>query len=814
MKKLFCLLLTIIMLVAVFCIPVAYAETMPVSESNTGGNSAEALLPDKYMQLNSPSIVSVDGTTVAVSNGQQLFIYKPSGNKYIDIKDANGTPLEGTTTQMIIINDYVLLLQKNVTTNSLYLCNTASSTPYFKDAKPSEITSIKSISKSNGYFTVINNSSIYNCKPVDDTLAVDSTITINIGDTEAIKTKIFADKVYLYDHSTNTLHKLDDNYSITENSDILTAELQDFVINGNDIYYLNNNTIYKQTIGATDNTYKQLESTIKNIDICNNIIYLTSYSTHQVIELDLALNKVSYYGDKGDSLDRLNTPLKVNYYLEKVYIADSENQRIIVYDQASNKREEIKTKGITPVEAVKTDSELYVLSNQKLYKQTGDGFTHIEKYVGIKNIERYGDKLAIMTNNQILFSDDSHSLDIIANDFIIPYGTNRMYVLSGDNIIKYDLESRLEIGRYESPNANGLHTIDYYGNLFITADNVITKYALEDNKYVEKSSIATNLKQNDINCTLNTYNGNMYLTSKKDHLLYRVSSQALNSTSILNNSYEHPTSYDLLQVANVETDNAYTFITPNNSESARQIAKGTKVLILTNIDIDGIKYSYITYEHSGEKEYIKSSDLTTPTSHIDMDNLAISPLLNDTNVYQYPHDKANILTALDTTDVVKATVRIASENVWNWYQIKFTRDGNETIGYVKANHFAEVTSTTPPQKVIFLTTKSKNVGEKIKMYAEADENSEVLFSDIDDGISIQIFGEYDKDSKFTKVLYNEKVGYILTENLQKDGLTPSQIIAISVSCISVVAFILIIILLQQKKKNQKPKDIEEPNLMQ
>ena len=113
-----------------------------------------------------------------------------------------------------------------------------------------------------------------------------------------------------------------------------------------------------------------------------------------------------------------------------------------------------------------------------------------------------------------------------------------------------------------------------------------------------------------------------------------------------------------------------------------------------------------------------------------------------------------------------------------------------------------------------MKTKAPKIGTNILIYEKADINSAVLFDDLKDGMDIQIIGKYDPNTTFTKVYYKDKVGYILNENLQPNGLTPNQIIAITVTSVAIVAFIIIAILFTHKNKNAKKK-IEniEPDIL-
>ena len=64
------------------------------------------------------------------------------------------------------------------------------------------------------------------------------------------------------------------------------------------------------------------------------------------------------------------------------------------------------------------------------------------------------------------------------------------------------------------------------------------------------------------------------------------------------------------------------------------------------------------------------------------------------------------------------------------------------------------------------------------------------------------------------MFYKDEIGYILNENLQANGLTPNQIIAITITSVAIVAFTIIAILFMHKTKMQKKKvENIEPDIL-
>ena len=198
----------------------------------------------------------------------------------------------------------------------------------------------------------------------------------------------------------------------------------------------------------------------------------------------------------------------------------------------------------------------------------------------------------------------------------------------------------------------------------------------------------------------------------------------------------------------------------------------------------------------------------------------MSALVGNVVVYKYPFKFAEKLLinnkefVLSPNTEVTCLSKITKSDVWNWYEISFNIAGKTHTGYVYADYLAKVVPTSPAQNIIFMKTKAPKIGANIIIYEKADLNSQILFDDIKDGIDIQIVGEFNPNSTFTKVYYNDKIGYILNENLQSNGLTPNQIIAITVTSVAIVAFIIIAILFMHKNKTAKRK-IEniEPDIL-
>ena len=92
------------------------------------------------------------------------------------------------------------------------------------------------------------------------------------------------------------------------------------------------------------------------------------------------------------------------------------------------------------------------------------------------------------------------------------------------------------------------------------------------------------------------------------------------------------------------------------------------------------------------------------------------------------------------------------------------------------------------------------------MYALPDLGSGIIEKYIKNGSLVELMQpEFDKDSKFTRVKFvtesgEEKIGYMLTANLQPNAFTAGQIIAIILVTLAIIITVTVIILLIRYKK--------------
>lgn len=812
-----------IVLLTCLLVPVVSAENRePIREKENITTLDRLYNIDDYMNIDNPKIMDKSENTLVVANDSDIYINTNGEDKlYKNVipKDKQGYKIY----QLVIIESNLLVLLGNDISNELYISNLSNINNLVLAQEQNEkpLPDIYSISRADKKLALINNTSINYYTIENDKLVESTKENINIGKNNTNIAKIFDNTLYfLMKNNPDVIYKIESN----ELKTIYQKEnITDFSILGNNLYTIENNTINKIDLTTNKTTTKSIEGTLSSIFSENSSVYVTISSQNRLVIYDEKLEKeVNYYGSSGNELDRYNAPMSITYYENKVYIADSNNNRIIEQDTTNNSRKEIKTNGISPIDVVVNDSYIYIVGIDKNIKNiyysvksynNAPQFTKIDGYSNIIDIERHNENVLILTNSGITVYNGKEKIGEIklqdAVDIIVPYGTNKLYAITNQNIIKYDLETLKEDSKYNSPNINGLHNIDYFGNLYITTNTSITKYKLENKNYV-KTDMPNEYNYtlgSEIFCFLNTYNGDMYISDKNSHLCYIVKSEDIGSMSILNGAYEHPKDYDILKLGVVNSENAVALATPKNMESARSLEKNEKVLVLAIVEDS---YYYVTYEDKDIKEYIKKECIDLH-EYIDKENSQMSPMLNNTKVYMYPYTNADIVATIGPKDIVSVSYQIADSKLWNWYKITYH---DNKVGYVKAQELAPITPTTPPQNIEFLKTKCNKLGEKIIMYKEPNENSEIIFDNIDDGVDVQTFSNFDKNSEFTKVLYNGKVGYIKTINLQTSGLTPNQIIAISVTCSIAGLFVIIIVILYFIKKNKSKKSKVEYQILE
>lgn len=798
MKRLLAAIIIILSLV-LFTVPLAFAE---------GESQSTAIEPnilsdlEYYMDLQNPKATCKTETYLAVANDTEIFVKPTNENgKYIK----NQIPTGNKISNICIIDNTLFVLYGADGISNIMAINITDYSPISTEGL--NFNSPATITTNGKNLFAVTTTEINSYTITDGKIAKQSTFNLSIGNFSREKIKFINGKGYLY--ATTFIYPLNFNaetntysHSATDKIDLKTDKATDFVYADETLIYCSGSSLI---IGENSYSFNDILLNSLAFDQKTQNIIATA-SNNRVYLINLQGEVTNYYANKGAEISRLNTPSDICIYGKEIYIADTENSRIISQNIETFAKVEYKTT-YKPEKVAKTATGLYYLANNIVYDKNSKPIIQDNTAV---DIEAYKNNLLILTTSALLIvnGNEISTLSVGSFDTIkTPANTNNTYLINSASgqIVKYNLETNEPVFNTQllQNEIGNNYNIDFRGNLFVQKSNIITKYSQSSNSFSKEKAFEIKEFDGEIATTIDCINGGYYIANKTKNLLSAIPAKKLEITCTSNLNFNHPQDFNIIKAGVVATDTV-ALATPDNLESSRIVNAGETFLILAQIE----NYYYVANNNNEVCEYIQCDKFNDLCDNVEMNNTDMSAIVDKVNVYKLPYKYAAKLTdeqgnevTLSPTQKVYAVEKVAKDNIWNWYKIKSV-DG--TIeGYVKADYIAEITPTTPPQNIIFMKTKAKKIGENICIYEKADENSAVLYNNVKDGIDIQIIGEFNENATFTKVYYEDKVGFILTINLQKNGLTPNQIIAISISCVAAVAFTLIIFLFIHKNKRTR-----------
>ena len=320
-------------------------------------------------------------------------------------------------------------------------------------------------------------------------------------------------------------------------------------------------------------------------------------------------------------------------------------------------------------------------------------------------------------------------------------------------------------------------------------------------------------------CQTNNGTGEIYYTNfnSKDYIFvcegdavvqYTYDGSSCTYYNKFNNSkYEHPTSFDIVQVAKLTAESANIYSSPRNMQINSTVSRGEFFLLLTTVtNEDSGSYYYIA-KQDGTKGYIKSNTgFEKINANTDARTFKIGlyaqGLHASTNIYKYPYQGAEVLstaTIFDELVVINNVAELDGIHVWDYYKVSLVQDGQIVTGYVAVNDVSPYTSLRAPTVLKTVKISSGSIGSLVYLYALPSEESAQVAA-LTDGEELDLAEEYNKDSTWTKVVYGEKYAYVLTSQISQKGLTAVQITLIVISCVVFVASILMIIFMKKKRK--------------
>ncbi|MDE5990918.1 MAG: hypothetical protein K2H36_04985 [Clostridia bacterium] len=271
--------------------------------------------------------------------------------------------------------------------------------------------------------------------------------------------------------------------------------------------------------------------------------------------------------------------------------------------------------------------------------------------------------------------------------------------------------------------------------------------------------------------------------------------------------YTHPSEYDSISVYKT-TDNVTLYSSPRHLQTLAVLPSNEYILILSESGDFYYTYFYDTTLSKAVFGYVKkqaSIALCPAQSNLSI-GLYAQALHPDTPIYKYPLDDSvnSVLRYASIYDQLVVIDNVGQDGSfeWGWYKVGcINKDSGELVyGYVKYLNVSPYTSLTAPDLSKTAKLSSQKLGEYIKIYALPQEDS-VVVDEVSEGSQIYLKNKYDKNSEWTQIIYNDKIAYVKTENVQPNGLTSWQLaLAITLPAVVVAIAATVVILVVVKKR--------------
>ena len=271
--------------------------------------------------------------------------------------------------------------------------------------------------------------------------------------------------------------------------------------------------------------------------------------------------------------------------------------------------------------------------------------------------------------------------------------------------------------------------------------------------------------------------------------------------------YTHPSEYDSIAVYKT-TDFVTLYSSPRHLQTLATLPSNEYILILS--ESGDFYYTYV-YDKTLSKAifgYVKkqaSIALCSAQSNLEI-GLYAQALHPDTPIYKYPVDDSvnSVLRYASIYDQLVVIDNVGQDGSfeWGWYKVGCINkdDGEVVYGYVKILSVSPYTSLRAPDLSKTAKLSSQKLGEYVKIYALPQEDS-VIIDEVSEGSQIYLKNKYDKNSEWTQIIYNDKIAYVKTENVQPTGLTSWQLaLAITLPAVAVAIAATIVILVVVKKR--------------
>ncbi|MDE6189746.1 MAG: hypothetical protein K2G37_05625 [Clostridia bacterium] len=289
--------------------------------------------------------------------------------------------------------------------------------------------------------------------------------------------------------------------------------------------------------------------------------------------------------------------------------------------------------------------------------------------------------------------------------------------------------------------------------------------------------------------------------------VYSYEDGALNYYSTFDKTkYVHPTEFEEIAVYKTASS-IILYSSPKHLQTLATLPANEYILVLT--ESGDFYYVYFYDETLGKAifGYIKKqSDVTLcPADSTPSIGIYAQPLHPETPIYKYPTEDKEINKPLKYSTIYDQLVVINDvgsdgDFSWGWYKVGYLENNEVVYGYVRALNVSPYTQLHAPDLSKTAKLTEHNLGEYVKIYSLPLEDSAIV-AEVSEGTQVYLKNKFDKNSEWTAIIYENKVAYVKTINVQPEGLTSWQIaLAITIPTVVVAIVIVTIILVVIRKR--------------
>lgn len=510
-----------------------------------------------------------------------------------------------------------------------------------------------------------------------------------------------------------------------------------------------------------------------------------------------AVEKVKSYSFSGSSLSMLKSPSDVAFYENKTVIADTGNNRLLMLGDVVTKID-----CASPKKLAAGGRTLYCASDHAIYALTADGLAAYN-FAGETILDvAYAGGVYVLTTRGIctLVGGKLLAFYQLNNGIALASASeNYVYALTGSGVEVFSTNGTKADFLSTNYNSEDLEnctdlTVDFLGNRHLSySDGKIVK------RYWQTDCGALGI-------------GPATPLNKETYNISGCDAASPNSITLGSNGFAYFTANEsLLGKLDVGAPlkSNYTSAAPptiNDNSSVTICSKGATDAIFfedLNIADSAVKLdetdNYYAYDaqvapnmkygnYKGNNGYLIGGSASTPTA-INHEFIAIS----DASLYLYPESEVALTLQKDTHVTVLNDA--ANADGGKWYQVEwegktyFAQRSSLEI-YIQPTIEPNFNEGTPAR------AKAARAGASVKLYATPDLDSEVLIS-LSDGTKLVVLETLDG---YYFVNAGGVIGYVKADEVQMNGLTTVQIVAIVLSVLVLVSGTVIFLVTYTYKK--------------